>query len=77
MAFDPSAKRWHLLLKPDNSFLPAALQRITDRKAALLHYIARFPERFEALIQQLASEDARGTRAPVPGIIFHERKRAA
>jgi hypothetical protein len=50
---------------------------ITDRKAALLHYIARSPERFEALIQQLADEDARGTRAPVPGIDFIERKRAA
>lgn len=50
---------------------------ITDRKAALLHYLARAPERFEALIQQLADEDARSTRAPVPGIIFHERKKAA
>jgi hypothetical protein len=50
---------------------------ITDRKAALLHYLARVPERFEALIQQLADEDARGTRAPVPGVIFHERKKAA
>lgn len=50
---------------------------ITDRKAALLHYLARWPERFEALIQQMADEDARGTRAPVPGIIFHERKKAA
>jgi hypothetical protein len=50
---------------------------ITDRKAALLHYIARAPERFEALIQQMANEDARGTRAPVPGIVFHEIKRAA
>lgn len=50
---------------------------ITDRKAALLHYLARAPERFEALIQQLANEDARGTRAPVPGVIFHERKKAA
>lgn len=50
---------------------------ITDRKAALLHYLARSPERFEALIQQLADEDARTTRAPVPGITFHERKRAA
>ena len=50
---------------------------IADRKAALLHYIARFPERFEALIQQLADEDARGSRAPVPGVIFHERKKAA
>lgn len=50
---------------------------ITDRKAALLFYLARSPERFEALIQQLADEDARTTRAPVPGIIFHERKKAA
>lgn len=50
---------------------------ITDRKAALLHYIARQPERFEALIQQMANEDARGDRAPVPGIVFHERKKAA
>ncbi len=50
---------------------------IVDRKAALLHYLARAPERFEALIQQMADEDARGTRAPVPGVIFHERKKAA
>ena len=50
---------------------------ITDRKAALLHYIARAPERFTALIQQMADEDARGVRAPVPGVVFHERKRAA
>jgi hypothetical protein len=49
---------------------------ITDRKAALLHYLAKFPERFEALIQQMASEDARGARAPVPGVVFHEIKRA-
>ncbi len=50
---------------------------ITDRKAALLHYIARFPERFEALIAQLAAEDARANRPPVPGIIYHEVKKAA
>lgn len=50
---------------------------ITDRKAALLHYLARAPQRFEALIQQMADEDARGTRAPVPGVVFHERKKAA
>lgn len=50
---------------------------ITDRKAALLHYLNRSPERFESLIQQMADEDARGARAPAPGIIFHERKRAA
>lgn len=50
---------------------------VTDRKAALLHYISRQPEAFETLIQQLADQDARGTRAPVPGVTFHERKRAA
>lgn len=50
---------------------------ITDRKAALLHYLGKFPERFEALIQQMANEDARGQRGTVPGVIFHEIKRAA
>jgi hypothetical protein len=50
---------------------------ITDRKAALLHYIARSPEAFEVLIQDLANHDARNSRAPVPGVTFHERKRAA
>jgi hypothetical protein len=50
---------------------------ITDRKAALLHLIALHPERFEALIQQIADEEARGVRAPIPGVVFHERKRAA
>ena len=50
---------------------------ITDRKAALLHFLARAPERFEALIQQLADEEARTTRAPTPGIVFHEIKKAA
>lgn len=50
---------------------------IADRRAALLHYIARAPERFEALIQQMADEDARGARPSVPGIVYHEIKRAA
>lgn len=50
---------------------------ITDRKAALLHYLSRWPERFEALIQQMADEDARGARGTVPGVTFHERKKAA
>lgn len=50
---------------------------ITDRRAALLHYIARQPGEFEALVQTLADRDARGTRAPVPGVTFHERKKAA
>jgi hypothetical protein len=50
---------------------------ITDRREALKHYITTQPGEFEALIQRLADADARGTRAPVPGIAFHERKRAA
>lgn len=50
---------------------------ITDRREALKHYIAKFPQEFEDLIQRLADADARGTRAPVPGVVFHERKRAA
>lgn len=50
---------------------------ITDRKAALVHYITARPDAFEALIQQLADADARGARGTVPGVVFHERKRAA
>lgn len=50
---------------------------ITDRREALNHYIKRSPERFAELIQQLADEDARGARGTVPGVVFHERKRAA
>ena len=52
---------------------------ITDRKAALLHYLVEQPEMFTGLIQQLADKDARNeaTRRVIPGIIFHERKVAA
>lgn len=50
---------------------------VTDRKAALLFYIKRSPERFDALIQQMADEDARGARGAVPGVVYHERKKAA
>lgn len=52
---------------------------VTDRRAALHHYIKASPEAFEALIQQLADSDARNaaTRRDIPGVIFHERKRAA
>lgn len=50
---------------------------ITDKRAALNHYIKREPEAFLDLIQSLADRDARTTRAPVPGVIFHERKKAA
>ena len=47
---------------------------ITDRRAALNFYIKREPERFVALLQQLAGEDARGARGNVPGVTFVERK---
>jgi uncharacterized protein with ATP-grasp and redox domains len=50
---------------------------ITDRREALKYYITRNPEAFAELIQRLADQDARGTRAPVPGVVFHERKKAA
>lgn len=52
---------------------------ITDRKAALLHYLKEQPEMFALLIQDLADKDARNeaTRRPIPGIVFHERKKAA
>lgn len=50
--------------------------KITDRKAALLHYIAREPDQFAALIQSLADKDARNeaTRRDIPGVKFTERK---
>ena len=50
---------------------------VTDKRAALNHYIKREPDAFLDLIQTLADRDARSTRAPVPGVIFHERKKAA
>jgi hypothetical protein len=50
---------------------------VTDRRAALNHYIKTRPDAFADLIQSLADQDARGTRAPVPGVDFHERKKAA
>lgn len=52
---------------------------ITDRKAALLHYIKTRPGAFEALIQELANTDARNeaTRRDIPGVTFHEIKKAA
>lgn len=50
---------------------------ITDRRAALNHYLKLNPDAFMDLIQRLADADARGTRPPVPGVIFHEIKRAA
>ena len=50
---------------------------ITDRTAALKHYLSQQPEAFVALIQELADRDARGARPQRPGITYHERKKAA
>ena len=50
---------------------------ITDPRAALNYYLKHSPEAFRVMIQDLANHDARNTRAPVPGVIFHERKKAA
>ena len=50
---------------------------ITDHKAAILHFMKRSPERFTALVQQMANEEARGSRGKIAGIVYHERKAAA
>jgi hypothetical protein len=50
---------------------------ITDRGAALRFYLKDQPQEFMALIERLAATDARMTRRPVPGIVYHERKKAA
>lgn len=50
---------------------------IIDRRAALNHYIKTNPDAFTDLIAQLADADARGARPAVPGVVYHDRKRAA
>lgn len=55
------------------------IAEITDRRAALKHYLLEQPEMFERLIQDLADKDARNeaTRRQISGIIFHQKKEAA
>ncbi len=50
---------------------------IVDHRAALNYYVKREPQAFIGLIKNLADRDARGARQPVPGIVYHERKKAA
>lgn len=50
---------------------------LTDKTAALRHYLKTQPDEFSDLLQTLADRDARGARPPVPGVIYHERKKAA
>jgi len=40
---------------------------LTDRKAALLHYLAQQPSEFEALLMQLAQRDVRAGKRQIPG----------
>jgi hypothetical protein len=51
---------------------------ITDRRAALNHYIKINPDAFTALIQELADKDARSeaTRRDIPGILFSQKREA-
>lgn len=50
---------------------------LTDKGAALRHYLKTQPDEFADLIQTLADRDARANRPPVPGVLYHERKKAA
>ena len=43
---------------------------ITDRKAALLFLLPKFPELFVDVIQRLANTEARGARSQIPGIVY-------
>lgn len=49
---------------------------ITDMRSAMLAYMKREPDRFRSLVEELAARDARGTRAPVAGVLFIETKEA-
>ena len=50
---------------------------IADKGAALRFYLKQQPEAFLELLQTLADRDARGARPSIPGVIYHERKKAA
>lgn len=50
---------------------------VTDMGAALRFYLKDNPDEFAALIRELAARDARATRRPVGGVLYHERKKAA
>jgi hypothetical protein len=49
---------------------------IADLRAAMLHYMVSDRQEFVDLVERLAARDARGTRAPVPGVVFVEGKQA-
>lgn len=43
---------------------------ITDRKAALMFLLPKFPELFVDVIQRIANTEARGARSQIPGIAY-------
>ncbi len=49
---------------------------VTDKKAAILHYMKEQPEEFVALVQRLADKAAKNeaTRRPIPGVTFKENQ---
>jgi hypothetical protein len=50
---------------------------ITDRRAALNHYLKNAPDEFVATIQRLADQDVRAGVRNIPGIVAIEEKKAA
>lgn len=46
---------------------------MTDRKAALLHYVAQQPEAFVDLLQRLADQDVRAGKRQIPGFTVEQR----
>lgn len=50
---------------------------LTDRKAALFHYLERQPEEFVTLLQRLADADVRRGLRQIPGFEVTEEKRVA
>lgn len=50
---------------------------LTSARDAMRWLLLRDPAEFIALTQRLVDAEARGARPPIPGVIYHERKRAA
>lgn len=48
---------------------------LTDRRAAVLHYMGRYPDEFIALAHRLADADVRAGQRTIPGFTVEERKR--
>lgn len=49
---------------------------LTDRRAAIIHYMNAQPDEFVSLVQRLADTDVRAGKRQIPGFTVEERKRA-